>query len=40
MIGPAKNGYKATVIVIVSNRDKEEFKKICDTVNKLKVAVK
>jgi biotin carboxylase len=39
LIGPAKKGYKAAAIIIVSNRDEGVFSKICDAVNSLKVEV-
>lgn len=40
LIGPAKNGYKAAAIVIVSSPDKREFSRICETVNKMRVKIK
>jgi hypothetical protein len=40
LIGPAKNGYKAAAVIIVSNKDKRIFSQICKAVNSLKVEVK
>jgi biotin carboxylase len=39
LIGPAKNGYKAAAVIIVSNKDKRIFSQICEAVNSLKVEV-
>lgn len=37
IVGPAKNGYKATVIIIVADKNKQRFDSICSTVDKLSV---
>lgn len=39
MAGPAKNGYKAAAVIIVSHKNKGRFEKLCHEVNKLRVAV-
>jgi len=39
LIGPAKNGYKAAAIAIVSDRDKRLFSETCAAVNSLRVEV-
>src|SRR5205085_1933818 len=36
-VGPAKNGYKAVAVVIVSSPDRQRFDQICARVNELKV---
>lgn len=36
-VGPAKNGFKATAILIVTEKDEERFKKLCRQVDTLKV---
>ncbi len=38
-VGPAKRGYKAAAVIIVSSPDEVEFKELCDRVNQLKVRV-
>ena len=38
-IGPAKNGHKATAIIIVVERDKQKFETLCEQVDRLKVEV-
>lgn len=40
LVGPAKNGYKAAAVVIVSSHDKQVFSRICETVNTLRVKIK
>lgn len=37
IVGPAKNGYKATAIIIVADPDKEKFDSICDSIDRLSV---
>ena len=39
-IGPAKNGYKAAVIIIVSHEDKQTFQEICETVRSIQVRIR
>jgi hypothetical protein len=36
-IGPAKNGYKAAAVIIVSSPSKQEFEQLCANVNEMKV---
>jgi phosphoribosylamine-glycine ligase len=38
-VGPAKNGYKASAIIIVVNDNKETFDTLCASVDRLKVEV-
>lgn len=40
LIGPAKNGYKAAAVAIVSSPDEQEFSKICETVSTLQARIK
>jgi len=40
MVGPAKNGYKAAIVVIVSHKDKQEFTKLQAMVDAIRVKVK
>jgi biotin carboxylase len=40
LVGPAKKGYKAAAIIIVSHSNKTKFSRICKTVDKLKVNIK
>ncbi|MEO6109691.1 MAG: ATP-grasp domain-containing protein [Candidatus Saccharimonadales bacterium] len=39
IVGPAKNGHKATAIIIVVEDDKEKFDQLCESVDRLKVQV-
>jgi biotin carboxylase len=39
LIGPAKNGYKAAVIIIVVEQDEQRFNEICKTIDNLRVRV-
>ena len=39
LIGPAKNGFKATVIIIVTSNSSEDFKEICQQVETARVEV-
>lgn len=38
-VGPAKNGFKASVIIIVVQADKEKFDQLCAAVDRLKVEI-
>jgi len=38
-VGPAKNGYKASAIIIVVNKDENTFNELCAAVDRLKVEV-
>lgn len=38
-VGPAKNGYKATAVIIVVQSDKQLFNSICQTIDQLTVRV-
>lgn len=39
-IGPAKNGYKAAAVIVVSHHDQQKFLEICQSVDKLAVRIK
>lgn len=39
LVGPAKKGYKAAAVIIVSNHDKQEFSIICEAVSTLQVGI-
>jgi biotin carboxylase len=39
-VGPAKRGYKAVAVIIISSKDKQEFLKMHESVDQLKVKVK
>lgn len=40
LVGPAKNGYKAAAVVILSSPDKQNFFRLCEAVNALHVKIK
>lgn len=38
-IGPAKNGFKATAIIVVTHKDKQQFDRLCHAIDTLKIKV-